>query len=466
MKRNFECFSRFIALALVVTVIFTSCPVVPSPLPPEEPPLVLTPGVGTPCYFFLDSEGNFIESETDGPGRTGLLVKDNELAKGALVYSDDTDYEDRVAFVYKNSIVSMFFKKGNNFPHRMAITDGSDAYYAFLSPYDAVNHTYHATFTSNGHYEMMDNIVLNENIFILYENNPELSDSQNRRMANMTIAMGVWGSLYATIEKQNSAGPGFIIPRGILFYLFKGVAKVFTYVAIAATVVSVVVVPIVTFINPAAGLLLATKMEVIGVTNLTIAAVGLVFLFELLEYGEQTMPPVIPENGQGGGLPIVQVTLPYENNRSVRYNKNGIHEEFHIQHGEGLAVKFYVPGADFSGLTTTTLYQFMYIDEPSVLNGEQARNTSLFEKIPAEVELLSAQEFIVVIKRNNVTGCIGDGKVNFGFVFGSTGEKSLELKVNDYGDGFDFRLPGKDDQEHYKNMVVIYFCMVENCPDI
>jgi len=464
MNKTVNRFSRVIAAVLIFTIsyMFCSCPVnlPPEEDPPPRGPSPLTPGVGTPRYFYIDSDGNYIGNEGDGSGRTGLIVEDNRFAEGVLVYSDDTGTDDRVGFVYEDSIVSMFFKKGSNFPYRMAITNDSDAYYAYVSPYDTGNNTYNITFLNNGFYEMVDHVVLNENIFSLYEDNLELSISQNRRMANMIVAMGVWGSLYATFDKQLNGSYPIVFSRSIWGSISRGEAKVFATVAVVAVVVATVVAPVVSFINYGAGMALAkfswgTEIS----TGIAIAFTLLAVLFDKIEEEDETQPPAILQQ-----IPTVLVTLPYENNRNIIYNSNGDHEEFHIPLGKDLQVKFNIPGTDFSGITTDTLYNgLMFVDEPSVPKGENA-NKILFDPVTVE-RASSSGEFVVKFKRKNLSGCIGDGKVNFGFVFNDEKGQPIALTVNDYTGGFNFRLPPDFELKTYKNMVVIHFCMDVNCPD-
>jgi len=449
MIKSFEQFSRIVAMVLLVTVSFLSCSL-PS-LPSLYEHSKLTPGKGTPCSFYLDSNGNYIETETGGSGRTGLIVENNKLAEGAMVYSDDTGRnEDRVAFVYEDSIVSMFFKKGSNFPWRMTINDGSDTYYAYLSKYNAVTHTYNITFIHDNIYEMMDHVVLNGNIFSLYQNDPELSNSQNLRMANMTIAMGVWGSLYATFMQNPVTS---FSQRGIASF-FKGVAKVFTYVAVAATVIATVVAPIIYFINPAAGLAVASvAMTVAVISEKIVSEIMLLFDNFAKEFAQ-----IVGENI----LPVAYVSRvePDGKEFKVKYNDNGVHEEFCLLPGKELVIKINVPFADFSKITKEHLEfgnGFMYVDEPQEGKGKRI-NFGLFEE--TDIGIASCdEELIVKIKRLPETGHYHDGIINFGFVI--VGDEFFKIKVNDYDDGFDFRLPPDYELERYKNMVVIHIRMVE-----
>jgi hypothetical protein len=375
----------------------------------------------------------------------------------------------------------MFFKKGSNFPHSMAISNGVENFYAYLSSYDEVNHTYHVTFAHSGSYEMMDNVVLNGNIFTLYEEDTELSDSQNRRMANMTVAMGVWGSLYATFEQQNSVAPDYYIPRGIISSFFRGVAQTFGLSAVAATVVAFVVAPVVLFIDPVAGMAIASVAVVTGgiCAGIAAAAFGLSLLFDELEAigSLLNMFPTTPE----GGIPKMLVTLVYENNRSIKYNENGNHEEFHIGPNKNMEVEFYMSGANFSNITTDLLYQYnmIVIDEPEREDEDPPINRGHFKSIPAEVVVPASpdpEKLRVKIMRTGVTTPGGNtGKINFGFIFFGGNDQTMTFSVNDYTGGFDFRLPlperGENGQVVYEtkrhnNMVVIYFCLVENCPDI
>jgi len=469
MNKIVNSFSRFIAAMLIFTVgcMFCSCPVNPTPeeSSPRQKPSPFTPGVGSPRYFFLDSDGNYIETEEDSHGRTGLIVEGNEFAEGVLVYSDDTGTEDRVGFAYEDSIVSMSFKKGSNFPHSMSINVDSKEYYAYVSQYNAVNKTYHVTFISDNDFEMMDNVVLNENIFTLYKDDPELSDSQNRRMANMIVAMGVWGSLYATFDEQLGDPPPIVLSRGIagLSKVLKGVSKAFSYVAVVAAVVAVVVVPIVTFINPVAGMVFAEFTMAVAVGSAVISVLtGLVA--DYFEEQEQEETPVkLPF------IPLVYVSRVGSDGSEtqIRYNDNGVHEEFHTPVGEELLFKFYIPGFDTDNMPDW--YKMVLFDEPEY-DAHDDVNVHFFTEFPPKMEKPNDDKTVFFVKfKRKTTGHGGDGKINFGFIFNFIDEKTgkpFDLTVNGYEGGFYFRLPSDDIPVLYKNMVVIYFCMVENCPDI
>jgi len=469
MNKTVNRFSRIIAVLLIITVsfMFFSCSVIEEP-PPQEPS-PLTPGVGTPRYFYVDSDGNYIENEVVGSGRTGLIVEDNPFAEGVLVYSDDTGIEDKVAFAYEDSIVSMSFKKGSNFPNSMNINVDSKEYYAYISKYNAINHTYHVTFISDSEFEMMDNIVLNENIFSLYEHDPELSDSQNRRMANMIVAMGVWGSLYATFDKQLNGTSSIVFNRGIwgsLSNIFKGVSKAFSYIAVAATVVAVVVAPIVMFINPIAGIMLyeLAKKTAIVSTEISILTGVLADYFEEKEKNSVKLP----------FIPLIYVSRvePDGSETKIKYNDNKTHEEFHILAGEELIVKFYIPGLNsLNSYKMPAWKEMVWFDEPGAVFPDEVVNVHFFTNFPP---IMTSDEnnkevFFVKFKRKTISGYGGDGKINFGFIFNFLNEKTgnlFDLTVNDYTGGFNFRLPPEYESKIYKNMVVIHFCMKDNCPDI
>ena len=489
MNKTVNRFSRVIAAVLIFTIsyMFCSCPVnlPPEEDPPPRGPSPLTPGVGTPRYFYIDSDGNYIENEGDGSGRTGLIVEDNRFAEGVLICSDDTGTDDRVAFAYEDSIVSMSFKKDSNFPYSMNIKVDSEEYYAYVSKYNAVNHTYHVTFVSNSDFEMMDNVVLNENIFSLYENDPELSDSQNRRMANMIVAMGVWGSLYATFDSQLSGPPPIVLSRGIwgsVSKICKGVSKAFTAIAVAAAVVTIVAVPIVAFINPVAGMVLFGISVAVTVISLEISKQ----LEEIADYLEE----LDKENIQIPFIPLVYVSRvePDGKEYPIKYNDNGAHEEFHIPVGEELIVKFYIPG--FNNKTLPSMWHMfkpdsiVWFDEPEIPikdNGtpDDIINLSLFEPqlpvliIPKDKNDKNIEDtFFVKFKRVNPYNKVSDiTKINFGFVFNFVNEENeplgLVINENKYKGGFYFRKYYVDKEPIlYKNMVVIYFCTKENCPDI
>jgi len=478
MNKTVNRFSRVIAAVLIFTIsyMFCSCPVnlPPEEDPPPRGPSPLTPGVGTPRYFYIDSDGNYIGNEGDGSGRTGLIVEDNRFAEGVLVYSDDTGTDDRVAFAYEDSIVSMSFKKDSNFPYSMNIRVDSEEYYAYVSKYNAVNHTYHVTFVSNSDFEMMDNVVLNENIFSLYENDPELSDSQNRRMANMIVAMGVWGSLYATFDSQLSGPPPIVLSRGIwgsVSKICKGVSKAFTAIAVAAAVVTIVAVPIVAFINPVAGMVLFGISVAVTVISLEISKQ----LEEIADYLEE----LDKENIQIPFIPLVYVSRvePDGKEYPIKYNDNGAHEEFHIPVGEELIVKFYIPSFNTDNLPAWN--KMVWFDEPDIKrkdNGtpEAYININQFASFPPEIEKPEDKKdtFFVKFKRINPYNLNSDNpKINIAVILNFADEetkKQLDLVINEnkYTGGFDFRLPGDVELVRYKNMVLIHFCMNVNCPDI
>jgi hypothetical protein len=472
MKKALEQFSRITALVLLVTVAFMSCF---TPANPPEEPLKLTPGVGTPRTFYLDSdgnvlvdsEGNVLETEPDGTGRTGLVVEDNKLAEGILIYSDDTAAEDRVAFVYGDSIVSMFFKKGSNFPHRMAITDGSEDCTAYISPYNAENNTYHVAFLDNRSYWRGNPIVLNGNIRTLYEDDPDLSGSQNRRMANMTIAMGVWGSLYASFEKQTD--PFYYM----LQFRFNAVVTVFSYVAVAATVVATVVAPIVSFISPDAELVIANVVPAVAAisTEITYASSKLVEWLEALE-----AKPVVNDNYVYVDVSRIVLTEDGEEKEvDISYNDNDKHDEFHILPNEDLKIKFHIEGFNTDNLPVWS--SMVWYDEPNESLKEDGvpnkpLNLDCFTSFPPSLtKVQDKQDFFVTFTREKGVYSVprGDGKINFCFMFNFVNQAGnpLDVVVNGYAGGFDFRLP-QDGYElkRYKNMAVIHFCMKTDCPDI
>jgi hypothetical protein len=473
MNKIVNRFSRFVATMLIFSVsyMFCSCPVNPisEESSSQQKPSPLTPGVGNPRYFFLDSDGNYTATEEDSHGRTGLIVEGNEFAEGVLVYSDDTGTEDRVGFAYEDSIVSMSFKKDSNFPHSMNISVDSKEYYAYVSQYNAVNNTYHVTFISDNYFEMMDNVVLNENIFTLYEDDPELSDSQNRRMANMIVAMGVWGSLYATFDEQLSDPPPIVFSRGIqgLSKILRGVSKAFSYVAVVAAVVAVVVVPIVTFINPTAGMVFAEFTIAVAIGSAVISGLTGILADYFEEQEQEETPVKLPF------IPLVYVSRVGSDGSEtkIKYNDNGVHEEFHTPVGEELLVKFYIPGFNTDNMPDWN--KMVWFDEPEICkqNGEpdDVINISLFEPhFPVFTKEEDKEVFFVKFKRINPYNKTSDiNKINFCFIinFEDKDKNPLNLTVNGYEGGFYFRLPSDDEPILYKNMVVIYFCTKENCPD-
>ncbi|MDR2072344.1 MAG: hypothetical protein LBP60_02785 [Spirochaetaceae bacterium] len=99
-----------------------------------------------------------------------------------------------------------------------------------------------------------------------YQDNAGLTDDQKVRLRNITIALGLLGSLGASLEKTTPGVPIQAGSRGLFSFVAKGIAKVFTAATVVATVVAVIVVPVVTLISPVPVLDSISVAAVAGVT--------------------------------------------------------------------------------------------------------------------------------------------------------------------------------------------------------
>jgi hypothetical protein len=458
MKYFTDIFLRFIALVLLVTFTFVSCtnsflPYTGSGI--DKPTVIITPGEGNPCYVYIDSDGKITE---DDQGRTALFVENNKNAKGVLIVSDKVESENRVSISNQNnnSIVSMFFKPGSNFPYQMVINQDNDIYYAYLSSYNSVNSTYDIVFEKDGEYESMLNLVLNMNVFSAYNNDPSLDSSQNLRLRNITIALGLWGSLYSSFDDQDTSPRA---ARGFFSSLVKGIKAVFKAVAVIATVVAVIVAPIVTFINPAAGAILAKAAKLVAAAS-TAIVVALTKVEQALD-DKKASPkkPVVPGKPDDPDSPItivLSVKNVYENYNSII---NG--SEFHIGTGKDVLLEFSMLNWDTA--SSDKLYEYFrsvedikYGYEPG--NNTTPRNSSFFELTIDKNQ--APDRFLVKIKRIDKAGFVGEGKVAFGFEIPGADE----LVVNGVVKEFTYKYE-KDEPKNYKNMVLVWFCIAPDCPD-
>jgi hypothetical protein len=464
MKRNYGVFSRFTALALLVSVSFMSCPtpLIPPTPEPKSPPIVITPGEGTPKYVYLDSDGNAIETETGNSGKTGYYVENNKNAEGVGIFSDDTGIEDRVTFIYEELVITMFFNKNSNFPHRMAITYDGDDFSAILSPYNEDEQTYNIAFWQNNTYDIATGLVLNKQIFSLYEDDPELTDSQNRRMANLVIAMGLWASLYASFEGKSNTSAA----RGLFTKPIFSVRNLFVCVAIVAAAVAVVVA------SPAA-VVSAAAATVIGLAAFGISVASIAIVNALDKEKESTHIPTPSDPPSPPPPPIVSVTLVDDGGKKVRYgealmdggpHEKFSHEVFHIGPEGDLLIDFWAPAGNFTDFNAILNKDYVYSDEPQVPFSAPPKylNLGLFAAPEVTVEKKEKQTLRIRIKRSEYINSNGDGNVNFGFVIPAVNKP---LEVNGYKDGFEFRTVIEKTARTRTDMVVIYFCVDKDCPN-
>jgi len=368
-------------------------------------------------------EGKFSETDT---GRTALFIENNKNAEGALVIADKFNDDDRV-IIYNpdnDSVVSMFFKSDKNFPYQMTINYNEETYIAHLTQYRQDTSSYDIIFQNQAEFHTFNNFILNSQILDLYEDDQELSDSENLRLRNITIALGLWGSIAASLEKID-------IPDVYLrsFSSFLGnVKKVFTAVKIVATVVAVVVAPIVTYINPAAGAIVyAVAAIVIGISELIINAVD-------------ALEPYFDKGTIAINNSLV-IALKHDSTSLV----NG--EEFHIGIGSSLKLDFRIPGLNNENLS---LNNWSFYDLDGTIN------KSFFD-IDMEKNG-NSDEFQMIFSRINA-GYQNSGKIAFGLMFDS------DVVINDEIQPVLYRLFNDTEEIIYNNIIVVRFCIEFYCSD-
>jgi len=446
MKLFNEILSRSTALVLLVAFTFISCSGPAGGEKPGEAPVVITPGEGNPRYVYLDNDGNVAEEDTYG--RTGLFVEDNKNAEGVLIVSDKVSSEDRVS-VYNqnnNSTVSMFFKSGSNFPYYMIIKQNEEIYYAHLTYYRTATSTYDIIFEKDGDYSPVTNLVLNQDIFTVYEDDPELTDSQNLRLRNITIALGLWGSLYNALDEPEAVQ---LARWGWLKSAVSAVKSVFKAVAVIATVVAVVVAPVVAFFNPALGLALHETMLLVAEVSAKVV-LGLSLLEQILD-DPSSSPPVAEVY-----VPVINVKNCYEGT----YITNGV--EFHIGKGKDVLLEFCSPGADFANITLANVFN-------DVLGGYEPGNpffpypaVSDYFTVSLEKDDMPPDRFLIRIKRKLATGTTADGKVAYGFVFG---ENEEDIHINGSVQPVEYKYSYEEHPRTRRDLVVVRFCIDPECPD-
>jgi hypothetical protein len=228
----------------------------------------------------------------------------------------------------------------------------------------------------------------NKQIFSLYEDDPELTDSQNRRMANMVIAMGLWASLYASFEGQSDISGA---RRGLFTKPLLSVRNLFACVAIVAAIVAAVVVAPAVVISAAAATVIQIVAFGVGMASIAIvAALDKEEENKITHTSSPSNPPSPPPP------PTVAVTLVNDRGRNVRYGKALMdgspheefrHEVFHVGPNGDLLIDFWAPAGDFTGFTTETLNSgYLFIDEPHVTYGKYPLNLAFFANPPVTVE--------------------------------------------------------------------------------
>jgi hypothetical protein len=329
----------------------------------------------------------------------------------------------------------MFIKKDSNFPYRLVITQGSQRFDAQLSLYRAAQ-TYDITFQQGGAFDTLRDLVLNGAILDLYEDDPDLSPSQNRRFGTITVALGLWGSLAASMEKTLVEAIPLSI-RGIFSSSGKEVSRIFNTVAAVAAVVAYVAVPVASFIDPAPLSITREAVTSAPVVSTELSAVLATAAGISAAIADEPPPPQLTE-----------LRVTYEGQPIT----NGV--EFHISKGQDVLLNFSSPGLDNTTITSLNFMREPY--EPGVIGHP---NDYFFRDISI-IKDGNSDEFKIRIKRKDIDGYIGNGKISFGFQFASP-----VTTINDSTTAVQYKKPGDTSEMPYRDIVVVRFCIDPDCPD-
>jgi len=212
----------FIALFVLLVMVFNACS-----NPATGTPEGSNTGDFTPTYFYVDSDGNFTETDS---GRTVLVADDKAEV---IFYSDDIASDvDRVGFAFEDKSIILYFEKNNDFPTSIVLSDSEDSYYGFFTPYDLVSQNYGLSIEHGEDKLIWTNIALNKDKILQYKDDPEFTASQNLRMRNIHTVMSIYISL-----------DDFLVQNGTLQArsLFGKVLSFFPVVGDVVNVVKVVV---------------------------------------------------------------------------------------------------------------------------------------------------------------------------------------------------------------------------------
>jgi len=207
----------FIALFVLIIMVYNACSDPTNP--PEGTPEKNNAGAFTPKGFFVDSDGNITKTDS---GRTVLVADDKAEV---VFYSDDIESgdDDRVGLTFEEKTIIFLFENGQNFPGKIVLSSPKESYNGTFTAYDPETQTYGLTLEQGGVKETLSDIVLGKDIFTQYNDDEDLTPSQNQRMRNLYIAMRVYTSLddffYSDNTLQSQRGIwGFINTVAQVFF--------------------------------------------------------------------------------------------------------------------------------------------------------------------------------------------------------------------------------------------------------
>jgi hypothetical protein len=227
--------------------------------PPVIPPGADIPAVPElplrPAVFFLDEN---YQPTTEDTGRTGITAFSVAEGPSVLVSSEYTGSQPVVRFFGRSAgeegaepvyatVALTFADKDSLFPSTCQVEQrqGEETFTvnAEFSPYNSTTETFSVTYEYGQ--ETFDNLVLNKNIFTAYQFTSEVSESQNIRMRNAVVAMGLWAALEIQAQERSLA---VAVPRytvneyGAAMYLSGGAKQVVNLICVTVSVIAIVAV--------------------------------------------------------------------------------------------------------------------------------------------------------------------------------------------------------------------------------
>jgi hypothetical protein len=435
MKKEIYSFKfRFVAFVVLLAFTAMSCSLLNSGEPegkekeyPDPTPPTKQKDPSMPTTFYLTETYELSETDT---GRTGFFVGDEASLRDFLTVAEDLgDQRIAVRFINaaKNQTISLYFPSiSATFPNKIIMDMGPELKIeGTFGPYAGITETFSLTLAplrEGGESGLMEDLVLNKNVFTLYQNDEMYTSSQNTRIRAYLIALAVWVPIqqrFAEMLSQSSQSFGANMSRGLIPEiqyswswgwvddLVDGAKNFIGAIVdfgknIIDTVVDIfsdaydAIVKIGVFI----GITIPSPIVAIAAAAITVVTVILKLIPDFTDDDEATKgpqgpPPLSPEQK---AAPLFEIS--YEDESGTRHPlpvmKEGqapdITQEFYIRpHDDGMIVtsgiKFYFTAGtrDTSGNVPELSFEFSSkgvkrdVYEENITSGVTANNETYFE---------------------------------------------------------------------------------------